>query len=177
VPTYVAFLRGVNVGGHNRMKMDELRDVCTSLGYAEVRTYIQSGNVVLGTAEADERALRAAIHDAIEDAFGYDVTVMARTREALEAVVAGTPFEGPDDGVRRYVTFLNEEPGEDRVEALQDAAVDGETFAVVGREVYSELDTDVVGDGRTTDAGRLLGTPATRRNWNVVTAVLKLSSS
>ena len=175
--TAIAFLRGINVGGHNRMKMAELRDVFSSLGYADVRTYIQSGNVVFESPETDEEPLRSAIERAIDDAFGYDVTVMVRTREALESVVADAPFDGPaGDGVKRYVTFLNEVPGEAGAATLEAAQSDAEAFNLCDREVYSELDKDALGDGRFTDAGKTLGIAATRRNWEVVQAVLELAT-
>ena len=176
--TYVAFLRGINVGGHNRMKMDALGDLVESLGYEDVRTYIQSGNVVFETAEADDRALADEIAAAIDDEFGYDLTVMVRTRDELEAVVAGQPFDvTEEEGIRHYVTFLHEVPGDEGVEALLDAAMEGEAFEVIGREVYSRLDKNVMADGRYTDAGKKLGTPATRRYWDVVASVLELASS
>ena len=176
MPTYVAFLRGINVGGHNRLAMDDLRELLVSLGYDDVRTYIQSGNAAFEADEAAEDALRAAVHDAIEDAFGYDLEVMLRTRDALADVVAGLPFEGPaGEDVRRYVTFLHEPPTAEQVEALLAAAHDAETFVARGREVYSELDKAALGDGRFTDAGAALGLPATRRTWAVVEAVLDLA--
>jgi len=87
--TYVAFLRGINVGGHNRMKMDALRALCEGLGHADVRTYIQSGNVVFEAAEADDRALADDLAAAIDDAFSYDVTVMVRTFDELAGVETG----------------------------------------------------------------------------------------
>ena len=173
--TYIAFLRGVNVGAHNRMKMDELRALFESLGYDDVETYIQSGNVVFEAAGTDEAELREAVHDAIGDEFGYDVSVMIRTREELADVVAGQPFDVPGaDGIRHYVTFLHEAPSDEQVEALLDAQTNAESFAVDGRAVYSELDKDALGDGRFTDAGDTLGLEATRRNWDVVTAVAEL---
>lgn len=173
--TCIAFLRGINVGAHNRMKMAELRAVFESLGYEAVESYIQSGNVVFETAETDEAALREDIHDGIEDAFGYDISVMIRTRAELEAVVAGQPFDDPgEDGIRHYVTFLHEEPSDEQVEALLAAQNEAESFVVSGRAVYSEIDRAAIGDGRVTDAGKTLGMVATRRNWDVVTATLEL---
>lgn len=173
---FIAFLRAVNVGGHNRIKMDELRTLFEALGYDDVETYIQSGNVLFETVETDEGALREEIHDAIEDEFGYDISVMIRTRAELAGVVSGQPFDVPGpDGVRNYVTFLHEEPTEEQVQALQDAQNEAESFAVNGRVVYTELDKNALGDGRYTDVGATLGMEATRRNWDVVAAVLKLS--
>lgn len=174
--TYVAFLRGINVGGHNRMKMDELRTVLESAGLENVETYIQSGNVVFEAAETEEGALREAIHDAIEDRFGYDVPVLVRTRAELADIVASLPFDVPgSEGVRHYVTFLDEAPTDEQAEALLDAKHEAESFVVDGRAVYSEIDKTALGDDRRTDVERLLGTAATRRTWNVVTAVLELA--
>lgn len=173
--TYITFLRGINVGAYNRMTMDELRAVFESLGYDDVETYIQSGNVVFETLESDEKALREDIHDAIEDAFGYDISVMIRTRTELQDVVAGHPFDvSAENDIKHYITFLNKEPTNEQVEALLNAQNEAESFVVSGREVYSELDMDALGDGRFTDAGKLLGMEATRRNWGVVTAVREL---
>ena len=173
--TYIAFLRGINVGAHNRMKMTELRALFESLGYDDVETYIQSGNVVFEASESDEKALREDIHDAIEDVFGYDISVMIRTGTELQDVVTGQPFDvSAEDGIKHYVTFLHVEPTDEQVEALLDAQNEAESFVVSGREVYSELDKDALGDGRFTDAGKVLGMEATRRNWDVVTAVRKM---
>ena len=123
----------------------------------------------------DEEAIRDDIHDAIEGAFGYDISVMIRTRTELQDVVTGHPFDVPaEDGIKHYITFLNEEPTDEQVEALLDAQNEAESFVVSGREVYSELDKDALGDGRFTDAGKIRGIEATRRNWDVVTAVRKM---
>ncbi len=174
--TYIAFLRGINVGAHNRVKMDELRASFESLGYDRVETYIQSGNVVFETAETDPERLRTDVARAIEEGFGYDVTVVIRTRAELEAVVERRPFDDPtDEAIKHYVTFLRDEPTAERVDVLSAAQNDAERFEVRGREVYSELDKSKLERGRFTDAGEKLQVPATRRTWNVVTAVLNLS--
>lgn len=76
---YIAFLREINVGAHNRMKMDELRALFESLGHEDIETYLQSGNVVFESAQTGEVALRAEIHEAIEDEFGHDISVIIRT--------------------------------------------------------------------------------------------------
>lgn len=175
--TYIAFLRGINVGAHNRLKMDDLRALFESLGYTDVETYIQSGNVVFDTAETDPETLRGDIERAIEGEFGYDISVVIRTRAELEAIVERRPFDDPtDETITHYVTFLHEEPTADRVEVLRAAQNDAERFEVRGREVYSELEKDKLEPGRFTDVGKKLKLPATRRTWNVVTAVLELCS-
>ncbi|WP_231186693.1 DUF1697 domain-containing protein [Haladaptatus sp. DYF46] len=172
--TYIAFLRGINVGAHNRMKMDDLRVLFESLGYENVRTYIQSGNVVFET-QSDEGTIRSDVTDAIADTFSYDITVMVRTRTELVAAVDKQPFGEPsNDSIKRYLTFLNEVPTAERREKLLDSQSEAESFEIRGRDVYSSLDKGKLGPGRFTDVGQKLGMAATRRNWNVVTAVVDL---
>ena len=174
--TYVAFLRGINVGAHNRMTMDALRDVCESLGVEHVRTHIQSGNVVFETKESDANALGNQLVDAIEDAFGYEISVMVRTREELGEIIDRCPFADPaDDATKLYVTFLSDRPDDERVRALPDAGTDAEEFELADREVYSRIRTDEGKRGQFTDVGTVLGVPATRRAWNVVTKVYELA--
>ena len=174
--TYVAFLRGINVGAHNRMTMDALRDVCESLGFEHVRTYIQSGNVAFETDESDANTLGDQLVDAIEDAFGYEISVMVRTREELGEIIDRCPFAEPeDDGTKLYVTFLSERPGDERIRALPSAGNDAEEFEIRDREVYSRIRTDERKRGQFTDVGTVLGVPATRRAWNVVTKVHELA--
>ena len=176
--TYVAFLRGINVGAHNRMKMAELRECCESLGFADVQTYIQSGNVVFETPETDAATLESELADAIQDSLGYDISVMVRTRAELDEVVANRPFDEPrDEHTKLYVTFLDEAPGDEQVEALLAAQDEAEAFEVRGREVYSRLRKDLMEDGRFTDIGKTLGTSATRRTWNVVERVWRMGSA
>lgn len=174
--TYIAFLRGINVGAHNRMKMAELRKLCESLGHENVQTYIASGNVVFETAETVTRALSTELADAIADSFGYDITVMIRTQADLAAIVDHQPFDEPaDDTVKRYVTFLNEESADEQIDALSSAETAAESFVVHSREVYSRIDTEKMDNGRFTDVGKILKMPATRRTWNVVTNVQALT--
>ncbi|WP_266083190.1 DUF1697 domain-containing protein [Haladaptatus caseinilyticus] len=170
--TYIAFLRGINVGAHNRMKMNDLWALVESLGFDDVETYIQSGNVIFESADGEETELRATIHDAIEDEFGYDITVMIRTQAELSEIVAGQPFDiSGTKGIKHYVTFLDEEPTNEQLDALLAAESDAEQFEIRGREVYSELDKEALGNGRFTDVGKTLGMTATRRTWDVVTAI------
>lgn len=172
----IAFLRGINVGSHNRMTMEELRAAFENLGYDAVETHIQSGNVVFETTETDQEIIRSDIADAIDEEFGYDVPVMVRSQPELESVVDGQPYDDPDDdSIKRYATFLHGEPTDEQRDSLLAAQNEAESFEVRGRDVYSKLDKGALGDGRFTDIGKKLGMETTRRNWNVVTAVWTLS--
>ncbi|WP_435157020.1 DUF1697 domain-containing protein [Haladaptatus sp. DFWS20] len=170
--TYIALLRGINVGAHNRMKMAELRELCESFGLENVQTYIQSGNVVFETSERDGSVLESELADTIRDRFGYDISVMVRTRAEFDNIVERQPFDEPtDENTTRYVTFLREGLDDDQIQAMLSAENDAEAFAAHGREVYSRIHRDKLKSGRFTDVGKLVGVPATRRNWNVVTKV------
>src|SRR5665213_2493204 len=107
--TYIAFLRGINVGGHT-VKMDRLRHLFGELGFAGVRSYIQSGNVFFESEEADKPALQAMIERHVQTALGYKAPTALRTIAELEQVLALDPFRGipvtPD--IRLAVTFLTE---------------------------------------------------------------------
>lgn len=176
--TYVAFLRGINVGAHNRMKMAALRQMCAGLGFENVGTYIQSGNVVFESPETDTDVLRENIEAAIESTFGYDITVMIRTRDEFEDTVGNNPFAAAeeDENVKLYVTFLHEAPSDEQVQTLLSAQNDAETFAVEEDVVYSKIQADRQQRGRFTDVGKQLGMPATRRNWRVVNKVLDMAT-
>lgn len=175
--TYAAFLRGVNVGGHHRLTMDDLRDALAPLGWRDVRTYGQSGNVVFEALETDAAPLADDIEAAVLDAFGYEVPAMVRTRDDLQTVVDRQPFAPTDDGdTARYVTFLVEPPEPDAVRTLQAVSSDAEAFVVDGREVYSRLRKDLLDDGAFTDVGDVLGTTGTRRRWPVVRQVVTLAA-
>lgn len=135
---YAAFLRGINLG-RRRVKMNELRSRIEELGFANVSTFIASGNVIFESDESDQRALEAAIAVHLRGALGYDVATFIRTLPELEAIVSADPF--PASGPRAtdpsvYVTFLDEEPGAQARTNLAALRTEEDEFAVIGREVY-----------------------------------------
>ena len=109
---YVAFLRGINVGGRKLIKMAELARIFTSAGFKNVRTYIASGNVIFESASANPNALKKKIEKSLNQALGYEVTVILRTLAELENLVARNPFKGRPEGkdVMQFVVFLASEP-------------------------------------------------------------------
>jgi uncharacterized protein (DUF1697 family) len=163
VPTYIALLRGVNVGGRT-LPMADLRASFDSLGHAEVRTYIQSGNVVFRAGSGSKAAVRSEIETAITRDSHLDVTVLLRTPAELTSIVKRNPF-GPD----AYVTFLDDKPTAAQVAAIDPAPYAPDEFAVDGREVFIRCAN---GYGRTKINNaffeRKLVTKATTRNWNTV---------
>ena len=166
MPTFIALLRGVNVGGR-KVPMGELRTLFDELGHTDVRTYIQSGNVVF-EAKGQPARVRAAIEQALQRAFGFEVAVLLRTPAELAKVVKRNPF-----GADAYVTFLDVAPDPKLVTAIDGDAYLPDEFVVDGREVFVRCPN---GYGRTkinnTFFERKLTTHATTRNWNTVTLLL-----
>src|SRR5438445_8970345 len=166
MPTYVALLRGINLGSHNKVPMPALRTLIEDLGYESVTTYIQSGNVVLATKESAAK-VETAIHKAIERAFGFDVAVVVRTAAQLKKVVDGNPFQKKaKDYGHLHVVFLAAKPKADSVKALTNGDWSDDESAVNGVEVYLHLPN---GYGRAKLNNMLvekkLGVAGTARNW------------
>ncbi len=167
-------LRSVNVGGRNRLAMDGLRSLMGALGFDDVATYLQSGNVTFaGTGSA--RDAGEAIERAIATGPGLEVRVLVRTRTDLAGVLRATPFGHLDVDPRTlHVSFLDVEPERSVVEALadRDGSFGADRFEVVGREVYLHCPG---GYGNTKlNNGyleRSLGVTATTRNWRTVVAL------
>ena len=175
---YVALLRGVNVAGTNKVKMDELRRLFADLGHTEVGTYLQSGNVVFADdAPGDDRTgLAAGIEKAIADRMGLTVTVLLRTRAELEKVLAANPYlDRETDPAKLPVTFLAEAPDPERAAALSIPAGETGVFTLIGREVYLHT-PDGYGRTKLNNAflERKLGVAATTRNWKSVGALHEL---
>ena len=174
--TWIALLRGINLGSHNRVSMPDLRAALADAGYEEVRTYVQSGNVVLdGDASAAE--LERDLQALIADRCGVDTPVLVRSAEELAGVVERNPFaEIADDPKRHQVSFLSAPPADDVVRGLLDADLAPERVVVDGREIHA---WHPAGIQRSPLANRLtdkrLGVTATARNWRTVTALHELA--
>ena len=170
---YIALLRGINVSGRNKLPMADLRTLVIDAGGTEVRTYIQSGNVVFRATKADARA----IEERIRDVFGFEVTVVLRTGPELAAAAAHNPFlvRGAETKPL-YVVFLDREAAADAVHQLDPDRSPGDHFSVHGREVYLDLPT---GAGRTKlnldYLERRLKVKGTARNWNTVLKLVDLT--
>jgi uncharacterized protein (DUF1697 family) len=169
-------LRGINLGASRRVPMADLRALITDAGYDDVRTYVQSGNVVLGstTPVAD---LEREVQRLISERFGFDVPVVGRTRAQLAAVVKRNPLGDAAADPKRYqVSFLSAKLSGDVIGALQDVAAESERLAVHGREVYAWHPAGVARSKLSTAlAGKGLGVTATARNWTTVTTLLEMA--
>jgi uncharacterized protein (DUF1697 family) len=171
--TFAALLRGVNVGGHGKLPMPELVTAFESLGHEDVRSYIQSGNVVFRSTVTDEAELSAALERVLAEKFGLETSVVLRTHAELEAIAAGSPF---DEAV--HVVFLDGRPKPGAVATLDPERSPGDRFEVTGREIYLSLAN---GAGRTKLTldwlERQLGVAGTQRNWNTVLKLVELTAT
>jgi uncharacterized protein (DUF1697 family) len=177
---YVALLRGVNVGGRNRLAMADLREVIESLGHRQVKTYIQSGNAIFSTGEDDSRqdasVLAVGIRDRIAERLDLDVDVMVRDRDDLEAILAGVPF--PDvDPKRLLIAFLSDAPSPEATRALESIEAGPEAARVVGRVAYLNLPNGVGRSVLAPQVERRLKVRATARNLATVRTLLAMTDS
>lgn len=176
MPTHISLLRGVNVGGKRKIPMAELRALYESLGFANVTTYVQSGNVVYDADAGDAAGQAAAIEAAIAARFGFDVTVIQRSGEALGRVLAGNPFPGADPKFL-HVLFLAGLPDPGKVDGLNVPVAGEEGWHCAGQEIYLHYPH---GSGRSKMTGaffeKALGLAATARNWNSVNALYALAA-
>jgi uncharacterized protein (DUF1697 family) len=178
MPVFISMLRGVNVVGHNRIKMDALRAVYESLKFEDPRTYIQSGNVIFRTKGKNSPALAKKIQDAIEGAFGFRPAVIVRTPDELRRAIADTPFPSHRNlhPSKILVTFLAGEPGPEAQATLFGLKGHPEELHLKGRELYIYFPN---GAGQTklpwSSVEKLLKVTGTARNWNSVTKMLAIA--
>lgn len=173
--TWIALLRGINVGGHKKVRMAELRELCTSLGLAAVSTYIQSGNVVFRVG-GGRAQVAGKLRRGIEEKFGFDIPVVVRTLEEMAAVVDGNPFlaEDVEDTSKLHVTFLEGEPQPAAREGFAHYRIGPDEVRLVGTEAYLHCPQGLARTKLTpTFLERSFGTPSTTRNWRTVTTLLE----
>jgi len=174
---YITFLRGINVSGQKLIKMEELRKVFEDMGFKNVRSYIQSGNVIFESAKANPESLRNKIEKLLCKIYGYEVTAVIRTIPEIEKVVKGYPFskvKGKKE-CKIYVSFLTGKPDKNAVKELTTLNNNDEIFHAIGNNVYclnrkgyvdSLLGKNIL--------EKKLKVKATVRNWNTVNKILKI---
>lgn len=172
--SWVALLRGINVGGHRRVAMADLQAVVEETGAEEVQTYLQSGNVVFRSGDRPG-ALIEDLERRVAERLDLDVCVLLRAGRELAAIV-GNPLAAKRDPTTLHVTFLAAKPDPARVRDLDPLAGAPDEFQVVGSEVFLFC-SDGYGRSRLTNAffEKRLGCPATTRNWRTATALAELA--
>jgi uncharacterized protein (DUF1697 family) len=178
MPVLISMLRGVNVGPHNRVKMDVLRALYESLKFEDPRTYVQSGNVIFRTKEKNTPQLAKKIQTAIKKKCGCSPDVILRTAAEMRKAIAATPFaDRPQlEPGKILVTFLAAEPSKEAHATLASLKSYPEELHLQGRELYIYFPN---GAGKTklpwSSVEKLLKVTGTARNWNSVTNILKIA--
>lgn len=174
MPAHLALLRGINVGGKHLLPMKELAALFEEAGCAQVRTYIQSGNVVFEAPAALAKQVPVTVGAAIRERFGFEAPILLRSAAELRAVHASNPFlaEGTaEEGL--HVVFLKATPPADRAAALDPQRSPGDRFLLRGREIYLHLPGGAA-KSKLTNAwfDSALKTTSTARNWRTVSTLL-----
>jgi uncharacterized protein (DUF1697 family) len=171
---YVALLRGINVGGKNKLPMKDLAVLFQKAGCTEVQTFIQSGNVLFNAPTKIARQIPIVVPAEIEQRFGHRPPFVIRTAEQFAGVLENNPFPGVDED-RIYVMFLAGVPEASRVKTLDPARSAPDTFVVRGAEIYLNLPNGA-GETKLTNAyfDSKLATTSTFRNWRTVTKLRAL---
>ena len=172
----IALLRGINLGSRRRVAMGDLRELLTGLGYGDVRTLLQSGNVVL-TSKHSGKALERELERELSSSFGFEIVVLVRTHAELADVIERNPLAAvATDPKRLQVTFLSDEPDAKRLGELAGLDVAPEQFVISGREIYA-WHPDGMQRSRLAAAlsDSRLGVVGSARNWNTVTKLLALA--
>jgi uncharacterized protein (DUF1697 family) len=180
MPAIICMLRGVNVGGHNIIKMDALRALCESLKLKSSKTFLQSGNVVFLSNESNLLSLSQRIQDSIERNFGFRPDVVLRSSCEMRHVIARNPFASRHgiDPAKLLVTFLATEPAKQAREALAKFETRGEELHFHGNELYIYFRKGMGQSKLSWPAlEKALNTSFTGRNWNTVTKLFDLAES
>jgi len=175
--TYIALLRGINVGG-KVLKMADLKEAVAGLGFEDVRTYLQSGNMVFKAARASNADLAGRIASAIQSHKAMDVEIMLRSIHEWDRVISGNPYPQAEDKPKTVHAFiLDDQPGKDRIAILRAKEAGSEEWTIAGDALYLHTPD---GFGKSVLGNlveRILKVPMTARNWNTVKALKELAAS
>ncbi|WP_420581834.1 DUF1697 domain-containing protein [Reichenbachiella sp.] len=174
---YIALLRGINVSGQKLIKMDALRTSLSKLGYDNIQTYIQSGNIVFETSESNQKKIESQIHENIKGTFGFDVPVIVRSQKEWKETFSNNPFvnDRSEEITKLYVTILADAPSQENLKVLEDFHSGPEEFSMVGSNLYlfyangagkSKLDHNTI--------ERKLKVKGTSRNWKTTTKLMEM---
>jgi uncharacterized protein (DUF1697 family) len=180
MPVILCMLRGINVGGHNRVKMDDLKVLFISLKLRDPQTYVQSGNIIFTTDERDLAKLTKILETAIHKEFGFQSDAILRSAKDLREVIANNPFGKRKDihPGKLLVTFFSADPGEAARNQVRAIPCDPEEIFIDGREAYIYFPN---GAGRSklnwAVIPKTLKVQGTARNWNSVTKMLEIAEN
>jgi uncharacterized protein (DUF1697 family) len=171
MPIYISMLRGINVGGHKRIKMDQLRASFEALGFKQVKTCIQSGNVIFKAGKLSAAALSTRIEEKIVADFGFSASVISRTADEMATTIKNNPFlsQSGVDPEKLHVAFLSEGPAPSALNKLAKLTLKPDQARCLGREVYLYFPNGVSGSSLWKHSlDGVLSVITTTRNWKTV---------
>ncbi len=173
---YIALLRGINVGGHKKVQMAELRELLSKSGLENVKTYIQTGNIIFQSANNDLKTLETKIKTAILNHFGFEVSVLVRTSEQLNKIFDDCPFS-EEKKTNSYFAILSEVPQEDLVKEASEKTYDNEQYKIINDCLYFYC-ANGYGNAKFSlnFFERKLKVDATARNYKTMIKIIELSS-
>jgi len=173
--TFIALFRGINVGGKNAISMKTLTEILEAKGCVDVKTYIQSGNVLFKASRSKTESLSQEIAKAIKSNHGFEPDIMVLNLEEFKEAIDANPF--PTDHPKYlHLYFLAKSPKQPDFEALNRIKSASERFQLIGKVFYLYAPDGIGRSKLAAGAERLIGVRATARNWNTVTALLKMVS-
>lgn len=174
--TYIALLRGINVGGHKKVPMAELRELLTKAGLENVKTYIQSGNVLFQSKEINAKRLENKMRKAIMSHFGFDVSILVRSINEIESILNNCPFS-EEKKVNSYFVILDEAPDNELTNEISEQVFPNEEFIITNNCIYIFY---ALGAGKAKLGvnwfERKLKITATARNYKTMLKLLSLSA-
>jgi len=179
MPAYIAMLRGINVSGQKSIRMENLRQSCAALGFHNIQTYVQSGNIVFLATEKSPAALSKRIINAILHDFRFSVPVLVKTSKEMGDVIKSNPFlkEEGIDLSKLHVTFLSETASKEALKNLEALSSKPDRFSIGRQEIYLHCPN---GYGKTklsnTAIEKALAVRATTRNWKTVNTLFEMAS-
>lgn len=177
--TYVSILRGINVSGYRMIKMDALKDLCAKLGFRNIHTYIQSGNIVFQYDKTNTTEISNIIKTAIKQTFGFDVPVITLTVDDLDKIIKNNPFLKDNSYNLDYlhITFLSDKPSSENFEAINHGEYKNDQLELIDTSVYLYC-PDGYGKSKLTNSffENKLKLIATTRNWKTANELLNIAS-
>ena len=176
--TWIALLRGINVGGRNVLKMKGLVVLLQGIGYMESKTYLRSGNAVFKSAESSAVEIGTTIESALREIRGVEASVLVFGKEELKQAIASNPFpQAKEDPSTLHLFFLSEPPQSPDMESLTTYEADSESFVLTGKVFYLHAPDGFGRSKLAVRVERLLGVDATARNWRTVSKVLEMANN
>jgi uncharacterized protein (DUF1697 family) len=175
---YIALLRGINIGPNKRMKMEKLRVSCEAVGFKNVKTYIQSGNVVCQAGKLPSDVAAKRIEAQIKKDFGFSSDVIVRSEGEMKQIIEGNPLlkEPGVDAAKLHVVFLSEVPPSESIKKLQSIVLAPDKVRHKGKEIYFYFPNGVSGSSIWKhNLDRVLGISGTMRNWKTVNTLHQMA--